>query len=220
MFFKVDQKLYKINSDKGGFYEVYDSTLGRYLTLKNRFIGAHYSYKGLRKTYFYDLVQELKELKSTFNRALIFGLGSSTLQNLLSLNFPNIKITTIESDPTLLDINKYFFNKEGSSKETVILSDAFQFVKNSETTFDLHEKNDLVVIDFNLIGSEFFSEVFIGEAKNFLTKKGIFVVIFQRKNYLHNLELLKYVQRLGIYYNKVTLLYSKSKILGVLCSDN
>jgi spermidine synthase len=219
MLVKIDTRLFKINSDKGGFYEVFDSPFGRYLTLKSRFIGLHKNSKLIKNSYFYDLLLELKEKKDHFHQALFFGLGSGTMQNLLFQNFPNIKLTTVDSDPALLDIYKYFFEKEFNPKHQIIISDAFQFVKNSENVFDFHDKCNLVVVDFNLIGLEFFSEIFLKEAKKFLNSKGIFVVIFQRKNYLQNLETLKFVERLSVYYNKVTLVYSKNNILEVICSD-
>lgn len=218
--FSLDKNIYKVSSDRGGFYRVFDSSLGRYLTLNQKFIGSHFNYKLINKTYFWDLVSEIKEKRSSIKNALIFGLGSSTIQNLLVDNFEKIKITTIESDATLLDINHYFFDFQTNSNLKVIISDAFQFVKNSENVYDFHDKCDLVLVDFNLLGSHFYSEVFLKETKNFLTKKGILVAVFQRKSFLHNKELLKYVQRISLYYNKVTLIYSKNSILGVLCSDN
>jgi len=221
MFFSSNSKnIYKINSDKGGYYRVYDSPQGRYLTLRNKVIGVHRNYKGLKNTYFYDLFEELKEIKSSINNALIFGLGAQTLQNLLIEFYPKIKITTIDSDSSLLDINDYFFHREKNTNNSIILSDAFQFVKNSESLFDFHDKCDLVVVDFNLLGTHFYSEVFLKEVKNFLTHKGVFLIIFERKNYFQNFEIFKFVQRISLYYNKVTLLYSKNNILGVLCSDN
>lgn len=220
MLVKVDTRLFKINSDKGGFYEVFDSPFGRYLTLRSRFIGLHKNSKLIKNSYFYDLLQELKEKKEHFHKALVFGLGSGTFQNLLFQNFSHIKVSTVESDSALIDIYKYFFEKEINPNHQVINSDAFQFVKNSENVFDFHDKCNLVLVDFNLIGMEFFSEVFLKEAKNYLNSKGIFVVVFQRKNYLHNLETLKFVERLSIYYNNVTLVYSKNNILEVICSDN
>lgn len=219
MFPKTDKRLYKINSDRGGFFEVYDSLNGRYLTLRGKFIGVHSNYKNIHKTYFFDLVSELKEKKDHLKNALIFGLGSGTLQNLLIKKYPEIKMTTIESDSGLIDIHDYFFQNFDKKKNTMIHADAFQFVKNSESIYNFHNKFDLLVVDFNLMGSEFYSEVFIKEIKNFLTSTGILVMVFERKNFLQDKEILRFVQRLELYYNKVTILYSKTKILEVFCSD-
>lgn len=219
MKYKSDKSLYKVNSDQGGFYHVYQSPLGRYLTISNKFIGVHSKYKQIKKTYFYDLVKELNEEKDYIHKALVFGLGSGTLQYLLDEKYTNIQITTVESDPALIDINTYFFHHDFKSNHQIIVSDSFQFVKNSENIYDFHDKCDLVVVDFNLLGSDFYSEVFLKETKNFLKKKGIFVIIFQRKNFIQNLETLKFVEKISLYYNNVNLLYSKNNILEVFCSD-
>jgi spermidine synthase len=219
MFFS-DKNIYKINSERGGSYRVFDSKLGRYLTLNQKFIGAHKSYKAKKKTYFYDIVSEIEEKKPGVKNALVFGMGAFTIQNILIESFEKIKITTIESDHTLLDINEYFFDLQKNKNSRIVVSDAFQFVKNSENIYDFHNKCDLVIVDFNLLGSHFYSEIFIKETKNFLTNSGLFVAIFERKNLLHNTDIIKYVQRISLYYNKITLVYSKDKILGVLCSDN
>lgn len=220
MKYKSDSNLYRVNSDRGGFYQIFESRLGRYLTLSNRFIGVHSKYKQIKKTYFYDLVSELKDEKDYLHKALVFGLGSGTLQNLLQDKYSDIHITSVESDPALLDINNYFFHNYNKDNHQIILSDSFQFVKNSENIYDFHDKCDLVVVDFNLLGADYYSDVFLKETKNFLKKKGIFVVVFQRKNYLQNLVILKFVEKISMYYNKVTLLYSKNNILEVFCSDN
>jgi len=219
MKYKSDKNLYQVNSDKGGFYQVFNSNKGRYLTLNRRFIGVHPNHKLIKNTYFYDLVSELKKEKEVIHKALVFGLGSATLQNLLLEKFSNLQITTIESDTTLIDINNYFFSLPQTKQHQIVVSDSFQFVKNSESIYDFHNKCDLVVIDFNLLGLDFYSDVFLNEVKNFLKNKGTFVVIFQRKNYLQNLETLKFVRKLSMYYNHVTLLYSKNNILEVICSD-
>jgi len=220
MLISQNKSIYKVNSNKGGFYKVFNSRFGRYLTLKNKLIGMHRSNRGIKNTYFYDLFQEIIEKRSSVRDILIFGLGTSTLQDLLIEKYQKVRITTVESDGTLLDINDYFFHREENSNHQIIISDAFQFVKNSENIYDFHEKCDLVVVDFNLLGSHFYSEIFLKEIKNFLSKKGLFLIIFERRNYLQNIELIKFVERISLYYNKVTLLYSKNNILGVFCSDN
>lgn len=220
MKYKSDKNLYQVNSDKGGFYQVFDSNKGRYLTFNRKFIGVHKNHKLIKNTYFYDLAEELKKEKEVIHKALIFGLGSGTLQNILLDKYSHLQLTTVESDTSLIDINSYFFDQSQAKQHQIIVSDSFQFVKNSESIYDFHDKCDLVVVDFNLLGLDFYSDVFLKETKNFLKKKGTFVVIFQRKNYLQNLETLKFVRKLSMYYNHVTLLYSKNNILEVICSDN
>ena len=219
MFFQSDKNIYKVSTDKGGFYQIFDSKLGRYLTFNKKFIGIHRNYKGLKNTYFYDLLEEVLEKRNHIHNVLIFGLGSGIMQKLLFEKFSNLQIVTIESDPTLVDINNYFFHFENSKNNQIIISDAFQFVKNSENIYDFHNKFDLIIIDFNLLGSHFYSDIFLKEIKNFLNNKGLFISIFQRNGFLENNEVQKFVQRLSMYYNNLTLLYSKKSILEVFCSD-
>ena len=215
----IDKQIYSVNSLKG-FYHVYDSTRGRYLTLNSRFIGLHPHHRNLKRTYFYDLISKLKQERNHIKQALVFGLGTNTLQNLIFKNFSEAKITTIENDPTLIDIYNYFFEIDKNTKQKLIVSDAFQFVKNYEQVFDFHNYFDLVVVDFNLLGSDFYSEVFLKEIKNFLKPHGTFVLVLNRGGGLQNTETMKFVERLSVYYNKINLLYSKSGILEVFCNDS
>ena len=77
-----------------------------------------------------------------------------------------------------------------------------------------------MVVDFNLLGSDFYSEVFLKEIKNFLKPHGTFVLVLNRGGGLQNTETMKFVERLSVYYNKINLLYSKSGILEVFCNDS
>lgn len=217
MFLK-DKRIYSVNSLKG-FLNVYNSSFGRYLTLNNKFIGVHKHHRGINNTYFYDLTKKIKDTHVNIKKILIFGLGSGTLQNIFYKQFPGTNIYTVESDPTVIDVFHYFFDSKDSLKQRIINSDPFQFVKNYELVFDFHNQFDLVIVDFNILGSEFYSEVFLSELKNFLKTKGIFVVVLPRVSILQDQENHKFVEKLSLYYNHLEIMYSRSNILQVFCFE-
>ncbi len=83
----------------------------------------------------YPFLQGLQKL----NKVLILGFGAGGIACQLLRSFPNIKITGVDIDGTILDIAKKFFLPLCVNGNSVTLkkADAFQLVKKINTQFDV-----------------------------------------------------------------------------------
>ncbi|MFK8047447.1 MAG: hypothetical protein AB8B81_03320 [Halioglobus sp.] len=68
-------------------------------------------------------------------RVLNLGLGGGTFERFFAAKLPNIKMTTVESCPTVIKLAKRYFQLP--SKIEIIQSSGWDFVRSSQTKFDM-----------------------------------------------------------------------------------
>lgn len=88
----------------------------------------------LQKTYAKEMVQCVKEQDAT-KRALVLGLGGGVITSWLLRN-TEMDITSVEIIPELKKIAETYFHMPSSDRNTVIVTDAFEFVETCTTKYD------------------------------------------------------------------------------------
>jgi len=125
-----------------------------------------------KKTFFnYVHLIEKRLQDSSFQRALILGLGGGSVANtLLAKGF---EVNAVELDRRMADVAKKYFDL--SEKVNVVVDDARHFLR-SELTF---KKYDVIVLDA-FVGEvnphHLFTEEFFMEIKSLLSDEGIFFI--------------------------------------------
>jgi spermidine synthase len=109
-------------------------------------------------------VELLKEVEPDLKNVLIMGMAGGTMAHLFSRAFPGIQITSVELDPTMVDIARKFFDIDSIPNHKVINDDALRVVVEPEK-FDITEYMfQAIVVD-----------IFIGEKFPDLGKSGNFI---------------------------------------------
>ena len=116
-----------------------------------------------------QLADHLKERMPEAEKVLIFGMGGGTMASLISRNFPNIEITSVEYDPVMIDIAERFFNVGSIPNHTIINADALRVAIEPE-------KYDLIPSGFDVL----VVDVFNGERYPDLGKTGNFISAAKR----------------------------------------
>ncbi|RXR18912.1 methyltransferase domain-containing protein [Flavobacterium amnicola] len=111
-----------------------------------------------------------KEKITTYQSVLVLGVGGGSVIKLLQdeIQFGG-KIIGIELDPKVIEIANQYFGLDKRKNIEINLKDAFEFVKNTTTTYDL------IVIDIfqdKIMPDFLFSEPFIFNLNRILSKKG------------------------------------------------
>ena len=105
-------------------------------------------------------------------RILVLGLGGAALPRLLRRFYPNAHIDTVDIDPGVVQIARYYFKFTPSSKTTAFVTDARAFVRSRIGK----TKYDLVYIDCfddDYIPPHLLNLGFFREASKLITPKGI-----------------------------------------------
>ncbi|MFZ2664530.1 MAG: hypothetical protein WAX66_04165 [Patescibacteria group bacterium] len=103
----------------------------------------------ISKLYWGQLVNSLKEKSPEVKNVLILGLGGGTLVHLISRNFPEAKITSVEWDSVMLDIAKRFFDLDSIPNHRVILDDALKVAVEPEE-YDIPPSSfDVLIVDIS-----------------------------------------------------------------------
>ena len=89
----------------------------------------------------------------------MLGLGGGTIIKLLEKKYPQAKITTLEIDPTMIDIAQKHFDIKNSKNLKIIKADAFKWL--GEKT---KQKYDLILVDIfkgNQLPKKISSHIFL-----------------------------------------------------------
>ncbi|MGC8571842.1 MAG: spermidine synthase [Candidatus Micrarchaeia archaeon] len=129
---------------------------------------------------------------------LIIGLGAGTIPYQMLHVYDNIKIISLETSQTMINITKELIQKEDLKRLKIIYEDGNKYVnKNAE---NLRDSFDLIILDAYIddeIPKVFFEEQFIKNSSILLKKEGILAINFV-KNTKNNLNLL--INNLKKYY--------------------
>lgn len=131
---------------------------------------ANYSYGSLQKVLEFGLKKV--DLKSVRN-ILLLGMGGGSIIKSLRENFEyKENIVAIEIDPKVIQIAKDEFGITESKNQRIIQEDAFQYVKNSNESFQL------IIIDLFIddqVPSIFYSKEFCQNVAKLIDDSGSFI---------------------------------------------
>ncbi len=163
-------------------------------------------------------VNLLKENHPETKSLMILGLGGGTMAHIFAQEFPNIKITSVEIDPVMVDIARKYFDIDNIPNHKVLVTDAMRVVVEPEKyDISLQSMDALIVDIFN--GQKYPD---LGKSGNFiaaikrLVKPGG-VIIFNRI-YLdaHQDEVNNFIEYISGFVSNVKLLV----VAGYTNSDN
>ncbi|KAL8026594.1 hypothetical protein ABFX02_14G038400 [Erythranthe guttata] len=118
-------------------------------------------------------------------KTVIIGLGAGLLPMSLRNYVPTLKIEVVESDPVVLNVAKEYFGFEEDDCLKVHITDAMKFVK--ERAGHNSSKIDVLIIEVDSSDSssglicpeaELVEEPFLLAAKDSLSDKGLFILMF------------------------------------------
>jgi spermidine synthase len=102
-------------------------------------------------------------INSAPRRVLVLGLGGAALPRLFEAHFPGVIVDSVEIDPGVLEIARYYFRYRNSAQMKVYIADARQFVReiSDKRTYDLIFVDcfDAHYIPPHLLNMTFFREV-------------------------------------------------------------
>lgn len=172
----------------------------------------------VNKMYWGKLIKLLKEKAPDMDEVLILGLGGGTLPHLISKEFPNTEIVTVEIDKTMIDIAAKYFDLTSVPHHNVFNADAMHFVIEPESYGYENGKFDVAIVDiycgekYPELGS---SGNFIASLKRLVKPGGL--LVFNRL-YLnqHQDDVNCFVDQVEMYLSNV----SSEIVAGITNSDN
>jgi len=174
---KNSKVIFSTSSDFNGNLQVIDRSYGRELVSdKGVFLSLSVNHKYLPFGLFGVLSKELFKKRETIKKALVVGLAGGTIPILLFQKYPGIEIVSIEIDPVMNDIFKYFFSGDRYDNHKIINVDA-NFLFKNPSKFGIHEEEfDFILLDtFSSISISEFKNVenFLNNIKKLLRKNGV-----------------------------------------------
>jgi spermidine synthase len=210
--------IFSVYSKINGFIKVVDTLSGRELKSDQDItITLADNHKYFNNRYWGIYVEELKNLRFSFKKALCFGLGGGSIQNKLFKTYPGIEILTIEIDPLMNDIHNYYFSGDKNDKHQILNLDAELFLKSHQRFGSFEETFDLIFVDvFSSMKVDEFDKVknFYSTAKTLLRKNGIFsmnLIVKDEDQYLKSQENIKLLKEK---FSDVRLVYT-SDLTGI-----
>jgi spermidine synthase len=121
------------------------------------------------RLYWGRVIEILREEKPDLERVLVLGLGGGTLIHLISQNFPNAMIHSVEIDPVMVEVARKHFDLDSIPNHKAIVADAMKVVVEPES-FDISKFSfDALIVD-----------IYVGETYPDLGKSGNFVSAIKR----------------------------------------
>jgi len=178
---KIPRVIYETNSKLNGRIQVVEVGSTRKILVDDIAQSISRNSPSILKLYWGQLVESLKEKNPSMKRVLILGLGGGTLAHLISKNFPNVEIVSVEWDEVMIDVAKKYFDLDLIPNHRVIVDDALKVVIEPEE-FDIALSSfDVLIVD--ILNGEEFPDLgktgnFIAAIKRLVTSGGY--IVFNR----------------------------------------
>lgn len=178
---KLPKLVYSTESKYNGTIEIYEVGQTKKLSIDGVVQSINWESPSARRTVWGRLVDVLKEEMPAVRSILILGLGGGTMAHLISKEFPNTSMVSVEIDPEIIDVGKRFFQIDEIPNHKIINEDALRVIAAPEE-FDIALHTfDVVVVDI-LCGQKYpdlgKSGTFLDGITNILAPGGL--VIFNR----------------------------------------
>lgn len=209
---KSSNVVFSIYSPINGFLKVVDTPSGRELISdKDFFVSISEKHKFFFTRYWGIYTNEVKKLRPNYKRILCLGLGGGSIQNELFKNYPGVEIVTIELDPLINDIHKFYFSGDQNDNHKILNMDAKVFLKYPHKFGDFENYFDLIFVDiFSSMNIEEFDKIknFYNLSKKLLKKNGVYSlnVIVQKPEQYD--ESQKSIKLLSEEFEEIKLVYT------------
>ncbi|HLC93911.1 MAG TPA: hypothetical protein VJG85_02755 [Patescibacteria group bacterium] len=215
---KLPKVIFSAESPYSGKVEVWQSGHTTKLVADGTVQSINWDSPNARKMVFGQMVEILKEQEPNLTSILILGLGGGTMQHLISKDFPEAHIVSVDIDQIIVDIAKTYFNVDQIPNHRIIVEDACRVIVEPKE-HDLQPGTfDALVVDIYL-GDKYpdlgKSGNFFAALKRMLAPEGL--VIFNRI-YLesHQEEVDLFVESVGEFFSNV----NSVTVAGKTNSDN
>jgi len=173
--------IHEVESKYNGKISVIQAGKTKKLSVGGVIQSVNWDSPAAKKMYWGALIEILKKETPNMSNILIFGLGGGCIQHLISREFPNVKIVSVEIDSAIVDIAKEHFGVGDIPNHRIITEDACRVVI-SPKDYDL-ELADFDVLLVDIYCGETYPD--LGDSGNFMTRALRFVggdglVIFNR----------------------------------------
>jgi spermidine synthase len=178
---KIPRIIYETDSKLNGHIRVVEVGSTRKILVDNIAQSISCNSPSIAKLYWGQLADSLKKKTPDIKRVLILGLGGGTLVHLISKNFPNAEIVSVEYDPVMVDISKRYFDLDQVLNHRIIQDDAMKVVIEPEEYDIAPSSFDVLIVD--ILNGETFPDLgktgnFIAAIKRLVTSGGY--IIFNR----------------------------------------
>jgi len=134
-------------------------------------------------------------------RALILGLGGSSLPNALRKLYPNLQIDVVEIDAAVISVAKEYFGFKTSSLTRATEADGRVFVKRALSQPIRYDLIMLDAFDQEYIPEHMLTREFLTEIRGLLTERGVLAANTFSSSRLYNYESVTYQTVFGDFYN-------------------
>jgi spermidine synthase len=137
---------------------------------------------------FSSVFEEINLQHQPIRNVLLLGLGAGNIPAIIEEELVmHCKITAIEKDPLMIELGNKYFDLQRFKHLTIVLDDAYHYVKNCKQRFGL------IIIDLfvdNYVPDPFTSEDFLKELGDLLHPEGfvLFNMIVQTPQQLEQLK--------------------------------
>lgn len=139
--------IYKTQSELNGEIDVLQDGKTRRLRAQKVTQSLNFDSPYAQKMFWGKIITLLQKEIPDFENILILGLGGGTLQHLISQNFSDAKITSVELDPVMVDVAKKYFDLDKIPNHNVLIEDACKVIVEPEEHNLKHKSFDVVVVD-------------------------------------------------------------------------
>lgn len=170
---------------------------------------------GIVEAIWKQTLKQIPNSKLQITNCLILGLGGGTVAKLIRKKYPDVKITGVEIDPTMVELGKKYLNLDKTGVD-IKITDAKKFLAKHPP---LITKYDLIVVD--LYNGDKFPKRF-GE-KNYIHLVGFHLsrlgfVIFNRLYYGEKRpQAIRFGKILEKSFSKVKYFYPEANIMFICC---
>ena len=210
--------IYNVESELNGRIRVVEVGSTRKIFVGNFIQSINPDSPSCSKLCWGQLVESLKKRVPEMDKVLILGMGGGTISHLISRNYPNTEIISVEYDEVMIDIAKKFFNIDSIPNHRIINDDALRVVIEPENYEISLGSLDVLIVD--IFNGDKFPD--LGKTGNFITaikklvKPGGFLVFnrIYKEEYQEDVKI--FIDNLGNYIKDI----ESEVVAGYTNSDN
>jgi len=215
---KMPRVIYNVESELNGRIRVVEVGSTRKIFVGNFIQSINPDSPSCSKLCWGQLVESLKKRVPEMDKVLILGMGGGTISHLISRNYPNTEIISVEYDEVMIDIAKKFFNIDSIPNHRIINDDALRVVIEPENYEISLGSLDVLIVD--IFNGDKFPD--LGKTGNFITaikklvKPGGFLVFnrIYKEEYQEDVKI--FIENLGNYIKDI----ESEVVAGYTNSDN
>ncbi|MBI5613712.1 fused MFS/spermidine synthase [Candidatus Gottesmanbacteria bacterium] len=174
---------------------------GEYRVTVNSFWQSGSYARGVMRAALHGLLISQKSIR----KILFLGIGPGSMVHVIRESFPMVHITGVDIDPAMLDIGRTYFHVQNDDKTSLIVSDAWEYVKKLK-------KNELfqIIVSDLFIGCDTWENL---RSRTFLNK--IYVHLEKGGVYISNSSYIeKYKRQTDVFVEYVREIFDSVEIIS------